>query len=133
MQTNITARTVVIVLIILVCVYGIIGFPTSMAAIQKNFSNNIHLGLDLKGGTQLVLEVQVQDAVKADALQATERLKEDLQEAKHHLGFDGRQRCHVRGRRRIKSRSPSRASPPRSPAPSATSLPNVIPTTTSRR
>ena len=68
----------VIVLVILACVYGIIGFPTSMAAIQKNFSNNIHLGLDLKGGSQLVLEVQVQDAVKADALQASERLKEDL-------------------------------------------------------
>jgi preprotein translocase subunit SecD len=78
MQTNITARSVVIVLVILVCVYGIIGFPTSMAAIQKNFSNNIHLGLDLKGGSQLVLEVQVQDAVKGDALQAAERLKEDL-------------------------------------------------------
>ena len=78
MQTNLTARSVIIVLVILACVYGIIGFPTSMAAIQKNFSNNIHLGLDLKGGSQLVLEVQVQDAVKADALQASERLKEDL-------------------------------------------------------
>jgi preprotein translocase subunit SecD len=78
MQTNITARSVVIVLVILACVYGIIGFPTSMAAIQRNFSNNIRLGLDLRGGSQLVLEVQVQDAVKADALQAAERLKEDL-------------------------------------------------------
>jgi preprotein translocase subunit SecD len=78
MQTNLTARTVVIVLVILACVYGIIGFPTSTAAIQRNFSNNIHLGLDLKGGSHLVLEVQVQDAVKADALQTGERLKEDL-------------------------------------------------------
>src|SRR5215472_13663093 len=78
MQTNLTARTVIIVLTILACVYGIIGFPTSMAAIQKNFSNNIRLGLDLKGGSQLVLEVQVQDAIKADALQTAERLKDDL-------------------------------------------------------
>lgn len=78
MQTNLKARSVVIVLVILACVYGIIGFPTSLAAIQKNFSNNIRLGLDLKGGSQLVLEVQVQDAVKADALQAAERLKELL-------------------------------------------------------
>ena len=67
-----------IVVVILACVYGIIGFPTSLAAIERNFSNNIRLGLDLKGGSQLVLEVQVQDAVKADALQASERLKEDL-------------------------------------------------------
>lgn len=78
MQTNITTRTVVIIVIILACVYGIIGFPTSLAAIQKNFSNNIRLGLDLKGGSQLVLEVQVQDAVKADAQQASDRLKDDL-------------------------------------------------------
>jgi preprotein translocase subunit SecD len=78
MQTNLKVRSVVIVVVILACVYGIIGFPTSLAAIQKNFSNNIRLGLDLKGGSQLVLEVQVQDAVKADALQAAERLKEAL-------------------------------------------------------
>ncbi len=87
MQTNLTARTVVIVLTILVCVYGIIGFPTSIGAIEKNFSNNIHLGLDLKGGSQLVLEVQVQDAVKADALQTAERLKEDLK--KENISWGG--------------------------------------------
>jgi preprotein translocase subunit SecD len=81
MQTNLTARTVVILLTILLCVYGIIGFPTSMAAIEKNFSNNIHLGLDLKGGAQLVLEVQVQDAVKADAQQTGERLKDLLKKS----------------------------------------------------
>src|ERR1700692_4693282 len=78
MKTNLTARTVVIVATILICVYGIIGFPKSVADVTKNFSNNIHLGLDLKGGSYLVLEVQVQDAVKADALQTAERLKEDL-------------------------------------------------------
>src|SRR5579863_9280257 len=78
MQTNLTARSVVIVAVILICVYGVIGFPTSLAAIHKNFSNNIHLGLDLRGGAQLVLEVQVQDAIKADALQTGERLKEVL-------------------------------------------------------
>ncbi len=78
MKTNLKIRTVIIVATILICVYGIIGFPRSMAAIEQNFSNNIHLGLDLKGGSHLVLEVQVQDAVKADALQTAERLKEDL-------------------------------------------------------
>src|SRR6202046_3518834 len=78
MKTNLTARTVVIVATILICVYGIIGFPKSLAAIKQNFSSNIHLGLDLKGGSHLVLEVQVQDAVRADALQTAERLKEDL-------------------------------------------------------
>src|SRR6185312_1686081 len=78
MKTNLTARTVIIVATILICVYGIIGFPTSMADVEKNFSKNIHLGLDLKGGSHLVLEVQVQDAIKADALQTAERLKDEL-------------------------------------------------------
>jgi preprotein translocase subunit SecD len=78
MKKNLTARTVIIVLTILVCVYGIIGVPKSGAELAKNFSDNIRLGLDLKGGTHLVLEIQVQDAAKADADQTTDRLKEDL-------------------------------------------------------
>src|SRR5215470_10831953 len=78
MRKNLTARTVVIVATILICVYGIIGFPTSKAALIENLQNNIHLGLDLKGGSHLVLQVQVQDAAKADADQTAERLKEEL-------------------------------------------------------
>ena len=78
MKKNLNARTITIVVTILVCVYGIIGFPTSKAALVDNFKNNIRLGLDLKGGTHMVLEVQVQDAVKADADQSIDRLKEDL-------------------------------------------------------
>jgi preprotein translocase subunit SecD len=78
MKKNLTARTVVIVVTILLCIYGIIGFPTSKAALVDNIQKNIRLGLDLKGGSHLVLEVQVQDAVKADADQTMDRLKDDL-------------------------------------------------------
>jgi preprotein translocase subunit SecD len=78
MKTNLRARTVVIVVTILACVFGIIGFPKSAADLVQNVKNNIQLGLDLKGGSHLVLQVQVQDAVKADADQTMERLKEDL-------------------------------------------------------
>jgi len=35
--------------------------------LKANLKNNIRLGLDLKGGSFLVLEVQVQDAMKAEA------------------------------------------------------------------
>ncbi|MGO9259561.1 MAG: protein translocase subunit SecD [Bryobacteraceae bacterium] len=72
------ARTVVIVVTILLCIYFIVDFPRSKADLVRNFQSNIRLGLDLKGGSHLVLQVQVQDAVKADADQAMERLKEDL-------------------------------------------------------
>jgi preprotein translocase subunit SecD len=78
MKKNLTARTVIIVATILICVFGVIGFPKSKAELLANLSNNIHLGLDLKGGSHLVFEVQVQDAAKADALQAMEHLKEEL-------------------------------------------------------
>ena len=64
MKNNLTARTVVIVVTLLICVFGIIGFPKSGGDVAKNFSDNIRLGLDLKGGTHLVLEIQVQDAVE---------------------------------------------------------------------
>ena len=78
MKKNLTARTAIIVVTILLCVFGIVGFPTSVAQVKENFQQNIRLGLDLKGGSHLVLEVQVQDAVKADADQTMDRLKEDL-------------------------------------------------------
>ncbi|MGA2269654.1 MAG: protein translocase subunit SecD [Bryobacteraceae bacterium] len=78
MRTNLRARTVVIVGTILLCVFGIIGFPKSAADLVQNAKGNIRLGLDLKGGSHLVLQVQIQDATKADADQTMERLKEDL-------------------------------------------------------
>ena len=78
MKKNLKFRTVFIVVTILVCLFGIIGFPKSIDDLKRNFGENIHLGLDLKGGSYFVLEVQVQDAVKADADQALERLKDDL-------------------------------------------------------
>jgi preprotein translocase subunit SecD len=78
MKKNLTARTVIIVVTILLCVYGIIGLPTSKADVVQHFQQNIRLGLDLKGGSHLVLQVQVQDAAKADADQTMDRLKEDL-------------------------------------------------------
>ena len=81
MQRKLTARTIFILAVLLLCVYGIIGFPRSVADLKTNISKNIHLGLDLKGGSHLVLEVQTQDAVKSEAEQAIERLKEELRKA----------------------------------------------------
>src|SRR6266581_3844993 len=78
MKKNLTARTVIIAATLLLCIVGIIGFPKSGAELTKNVKDNIRLGLDLKGGTHLVLQVQVQDAVKQDADLTMERIKEDL-------------------------------------------------------
>ena len=51
MTSNLKLKFLAIVAIILGCIYGIIGIPTSTAAAAANWKNNIRLGLDLKGGS----------------------------------------------------------------------------------
>lgn len=65
--------------VVLVSVYGIIGLPTSGSALRQNLADRIRLGLDLQGGTHLVLQVKVNDAINAEADQAIERLRTTLQ------------------------------------------------------
>jgi preprotein translocase subunit SecD len=81
MQKNLKTRTVIIVVTILVCIFGIIGFPKSKAELVDNLRHNIRLGLDLKGGSHLVMEVQVQDAVKGDAQNTVEQLQQEATKA----------------------------------------------------
>ncbi len=78
MQRHLTTKTIVIVATILICIYGIIGIPTSGAAILSNIRKSIHLGLDLKGGSYLVLQVQVQDALKGEAQRDIDLMREDM-------------------------------------------------------
>jgi preprotein translocase subunit SecD len=77
MQKNLKVKTVVIIATILLCIYGIIGIPKNANELKANVSKNILLGLDLKGGSQLVLQVQVQDAVKGVAQQVIDTLQEE--------------------------------------------------------
>jgi preprotein translocase subunit SecD len=71
---------------LLVCLYGIFGTPQSwtgqglLAALQEH----IHLGLDLKGGTHLILQVQVNDAVNVETDNVAERLKDSFSKRKIH-------------------------------------------------
>ncbi|HXA06351.1 MAG TPA: protein translocase subunit SecD [Bryobacteraceae bacterium] len=81
MQKNLRTKTLVIAVTILACIWGIIGLPKSAAELKANLAENIKLGLDLKGGSRLVLQVQVQDAVKVEAQQTIERMKDDLRKA----------------------------------------------------
>jgi preprotein translocase subunit SecD len=69
---------------LLVFLFGILGVPNSwsgsglLAAVQKR----IRLGLDLKGGTHLILQVQVNDAVNVDSENALQNLKQALRARK---------------------------------------------------
>jgi protein-export membrane protein, SecD/SecF family len=86
MQKNLTTKTIVIIATILLCIYGIIGLPTSKAALTQNLQENIRLGLDLRGGSHLILQVQVQDALKSAADTVIEQLKEELKKANIEYG-----------------------------------------------
>jgi preprotein translocase subunit SecD len=81
MKRNLKFRIGAIVAVVLVCIYGIIGLPKSKQDIVDNWKKNIRLGLDLKGGSHLVLQIQLQDAFKAEADSVIERLKDELRKA----------------------------------------------------
>jgi preprotein translocase subunit SecD len=76
MNQNLRFKFIFILVVILVCIYGVIGLPTSKDQLIANWHKNIHLGLDLRGGTYLVVQVQQQDAFNTQAGIDAERLKE---------------------------------------------------------
>jgi preprotein translocase subunit SecD len=80
MTKNLWIKTLLIIGVLLVFLYGIFGVPQSLSGpgLASSILQRIHLGLDLKGGTHLILQVVVNDAVNADTDRAVERLKEDL-------------------------------------------------------
>jgi preprotein translocase subunit SecD len=78
MRRHLYFKVGIIVATVIVCLYGIIGLPKSQKELVDNFNNNIKLGLDLKGGSQLVVQVQVQDAFRAEADAVIDRLREEF-------------------------------------------------------
>jgi preprotein translocase subunit SecD len=78
METKIRTRVIVILVVVVACILGIIGFPKNVKELKENLHTRIHLGLDLSGGTNEILQVQVEDAVKITADEALERLKDEL-------------------------------------------------------
>jgi preprotein translocase subunit SecD len=83
MNKNLLTKTVLIVAVLIVFLFGIIGIPSTFsgAGLAQAIQNRIHLGLDLKGGTHLILQVQVNDAINANTDRDIERLKDDLKKA----------------------------------------------------
>jgi preprotein translocase subunit SecD len=64
--------------------FGIFGIPQSFGpdGLLTAMTKRISLGLDLKGGTHLILQVKVNDAVNLDAQNAIEVLKEQFRAKK---------------------------------------------------
>jgi preprotein translocase subunit SecD len=83
MVKNLTGKTASIIAILVIFVYGIFfGFNGPKLGSWKSLvTNTIHLGLDLKGGTHLVLEVHVAEAVASATDRDVARLEADLAKA----------------------------------------------------
>jgi preprotein translocase subunit SecD len=83
MNSNLKWKAVLVATVILLCIYGLVGlpdFPTSWAGMKQNFSSRIKLGLDLQGGTHLILQVQVNEAVRQETDQADGLLTKQLRD-----------------------------------------------------
>jgi preprotein translocase subunit SecD len=78
MEKKVRYRTLFILAVVLACVFGIVGAPRNYQQLKENLADRIKLGLDLKGGSHLILQVHVDDAVKVVRDQALERLKDEL-------------------------------------------------------
>ena len=78
MEMKIKSRAIFIGIVMVVCLLGIIGFPKNFQELKENVRSRIRMGLDLKGGTHLVLLVNVEDAVNITADQVLERLRDEL-------------------------------------------------------
>jgi preprotein translocase subunit SecD len=92
MRKNLTGKTVAILAILAVFVYGIIGVPHGLSgsALEQSIGERIHRGLDLKGGTHLVLQVMVNEAVASVTDNDVARIQADLQKANLTFGTVGK-------------------------------------------
>jgi preprotein translocase subunit SecD len=84
MNKNLGWKLALIIGILLVFLFGVFGMPKGWSgpALLASLQDRIHLGLDLKGGTHLILQVQVNDAVNVDSDNVIERVKQEMRTRK---------------------------------------------------
>src|SRR5260370_32272960 len=79
MGKNLAGKTAFIVAVLVVFCFGIVGIPHG--SLSQSIKDRIHLGLDLKGGTHLVLEVHVAEAVASATDRDVARIEDSFQKA----------------------------------------------------
>ena len=84
MNKNLLWKLLFIIGTMLFFLFGIFGIPKSLSGqgLLTAITDHIHLGLDLKGGTHLILQVHVNDAINVDAQNAIEVLKDQFRSHK---------------------------------------------------
>lgn len=82
MNSQLRWKFIFITVVVLLCIYGVLGlpnFPTSGSQLAQNVADRIKLGLDLKGGSHLVLQVEVDKAIGQRCDEAVDDLSRQIQ------------------------------------------------------
>jgi preprotein translocase subunit SecD len=74
MTKRVRTRLLIILGVTLICIWRFAGFPPTFTGMKER----VHLGLDLRGGTQLVLQVVTDDAIRGETDQAIDGLRQQL-------------------------------------------------------
>jgi preprotein translocase subunit SecD len=89
MNQNLKWKALFILLIVVACLWGLFArpsFPTSWSQAKDNFQQRIKLGLDLQGGTHLVLQVEVQQAVQYECNRAIDEITSQVRSKNIKVG-----------------------------------------------
>jgi preprotein translocase subunit SecD len=83
MKKNLKNKIALIVAVLAICVYGIFGVPSGFTGkdLGEAITKRIHLGLDLRGGAHLILQVKVMEAVNAETDNTVASIQQDLKTA----------------------------------------------------
>ncbi|HME58427.1 MAG TPA: protein translocase subunit SecD [Terracidiphilus sp.] len=87
MKKNLQNKILLIIAVMVLCILGIVGvswIPMPGAKpkpLLQAMTDRIHLGLDLRGGAHLILQVKVEEAVNADTDNAVALIKQELNTA----------------------------------------------------
>jgi len=83
MKKNLKNKIAAIIGVLVIFVYGIFGVPSGVSgkALLESMTKRIHLGLDLRGGAHLILQVVVSEAVSAETDNTVARIQQDLKTA----------------------------------------------------
>ncbi|HTB97802.1 MAG TPA: protein translocase subunit SecD [Terracidiphilus sp.] len=83
MKKNLNGRIALIVAVLLIFIYGIFGIPSGFTgkALLASITQRIHLGLDLRGGAHLILQVQVLEAVSQETDDIAGQIQQSLKAA----------------------------------------------------
>jgi preprotein translocase subunit SecD len=83
MNSRLMWKMLLIMIVFVACLFGVVGlphFPDSIARLKSNVNDRIHLGLDLKGGSHLVLQVQIEQAIAQNCDQSFDELKNGIRD-----------------------------------------------------